>query len=133
VDSTGISRQTNAPESEINLLDRSEALSRVDGDGELLCSLVDIFFKEAGPMMVTIREAVTSHDPHKLEKSAHRLKGSVSVFAAHSVSQTAFDLEKMGRASDLSQVANTLARLEQQMTALQLELKQFHLELQTSS
>jgi HPt (histidine-containing phosphotransfer) domain-containing protein len=75
---------------------------------------------------------VKSNDAAKLEKAAHRLKGSVSIFCANTVSQTAFELEKIGREGDLTKAAETLARLEQQMADLQPVLKQFRNELQPS-
>ncbi len=127
--STGVSRQMD--ESENNgPIDRAGALSRVDGDGELMVSLVDIFFTEAGPMMAAIRAAVSGKDAENLEKAAHRLKGSVSIFCAEAVTQAAFELEKMGRSGDLGGAAATFARVEQLMGSLEPALKQFRNELQ---
>lgn len=131
--STGVSRQKNAStHSTAELIDRAEALSRVDGDRELMASLVDIFLTEAAPMMEAIRTAVTSGDTGKLEKAAHRLKGSVSIFGANTVSQTALELEKQGRVGDLTKTSETVARLGQLMASLQPALKQFQSELQLS-
>jgi len=125
-----VSRQSA---SETDLFDRAEALSRVDGDTELMCSLVHIFFTQAGPMMEAIRAAVVSHDPVQLEKAAHRLKGSISIFGSHLVWQTALELEQIGQTGDFTKAGETLDQLEQHMTNLQPVLKQFHRELQTSS
>ena len=97
-----------------------------------MVSLVDIFLTEAGPMMEAIRTAVASGEAGKLEKAAHRLKGSVSIFGAITVSQTAFELEQQGRAGDLTKTSETAARLEQLMANLQPALKQFYSELQLS-
>jgi two-component system sensor histidine kinase/response regulator len=130
---TGISRQKKAPESATGLFDPAEALARVDGDIELMASLIDIFFTESVAMMEAIRDAVANHDTSKLEKAAHRLKGSVSIFGAQKVSATAFELEKMGRAEDLTQADGMLGQLEQQIAGLRPALKQFHCELQASS
>ena len=131
--STGVPRQNGTPESATDLFNSAEALARVDGDAELMANLIEIFFVESGPMMEAIRAAVASRDTGKLEKSAHRLKGSVSVFGARTVSATAFELEKMGRGGDLTNVAEFLEQLEQQITSLQPALRQFHRELQPSS
>jgi HPt (histidine-containing phosphotransfer) domain-containing protein len=130
---TEASQPRNTPESATVLFDRVEALARVEGDTELLVDLIDIFFDIAGPMMEAIRAAVATNDPVKLEKAAHRLKGSVSIFGAHTVSETAFELEKMGRAGNLSRAADTLGQLEQQAIYLKLSLKQFYCELRSSS
>ena len=129
--SPGVSLQKGVHPSAADF-DRAGALSRVDGDSELMASLLDIFFTETPPMMDAIRNSVKSCDDGKLEKAAHRLKGSVSIFCANTVSQTAFELEKIGRAGDLTKATETLTRLEQQMADLQPALKQFRNELQPS-
>lgn len=129
--STGVSPGKNL-HSAPALIDRAAALSRVDGDGELMSSLVDIFFTEAGPMMEAVRAAVTHSDSEKLEKAAHRLKGSISIFCAEAATLTAYEMEKMGRGGDLSKACEALARLEEQMTGLKPALKQFRTELQST-
>jgi HPt (histidine-containing phosphotransfer) domain-containing protein len=131
VTSPGVSLQKGVQLSAADF-DRAGALSRVDGDSELMVSLLDIFFTETAPMMDAIRTSVRSGDPSKLEKAAHRLKGSVSIFCANTVSQTAFELEKIGREGDITKAAETLVRLEQQIADLQPVLKQFRNELQPS-
>ena len=131
---TGISRQTSAPaQSTAGVMDRAGALSRVEGDGELMASLVDIFFIEAAAMMEAIRAAVAGSDPGKLEKAAHRLKGSVSIFCAEDATQAALALEKIGRDGDITNAAKAFVLLERQMANLQPALKQFRDELQPSS
>ena len=128
---TQVSINKNPDGSPTDLVDRAEALSRVEGDRDLLASLVEIFMSEAGPMMAAIRSAVAETNADKLEKAAHRLKGSVSVFGAHVVTQAALDLEKIGRSQDLSNAAESLARLEPLMASFQTTLQQFCHELQS--
>ncbi len=127
---TGVSRQIDQGR---EVMDRAGALARVDGDGELLASLVDIYFTEVGPMLAALRTAVSNRDPEKLEKAAHRLKGSVSIFCAEAVTQAAFEPEKMGRSGDLENVAATFARVEQLVGMLEPALKQLRSEVQPSS
>jgi two-component system, sensor histidine kinase and response regulator len=130
--SMGVRRSMNTSEHD-RTIDRAEALSRVEGDSELMASLVDIFFAESGPMMAAIRSAVANNEPEKLEKTAHRLKGSVSIFCADAVAQVALELEKMGRNRNLACAAPAFARLEQLMSSLEPALKQFRSELLPSS
>jgi len=132
VTSTGVSPKSVQSPSAPDLINRAGALSRVDGDGDLMASLLDIFFTETGPMMEAIRTSVKCGDPGKIEKAAHRLKGSVSIFCADTVAQTALELERIGRGGDLTKANETLAHLEQQMADLQPALKQFRNELQPS-
>lgn len=131
--SSGVSRQKSSSDAASNVFDATEALARVDGDIELMSSLVDIFLTESRTMMETLRTAVGSGSAGKVEKAAHRLKGSVSIFGAKMVSDAAFELEKMGREGNVALAAKTFAQLEQQMSNLQSALKQFHRTLQSSS
>jgi HPt (histidine-containing phosphotransfer) domain-containing protein len=115
------------------VLDRKTALARVDGDGEIMCSLIDIFLEQIGGMMDAIREAIKSGNADQLEKSAHRLKGSISIFSAETATQVAFELEKTGCSGDLQHASETLARLEQQITLFKPALENFRKELQPRS
>jgi HPt (histidine-containing phosphotransfer) domain-containing protein len=114
-----------------DVLDREAALSRMDGDGEILCSLVEIYFSEIGGMMDAVREAIKTGDPKQLEKAAHRLKGSVSIFGAGAATGTAFTLEITGRSGDLAAAAENLAQLEKQIDELKPALESFRRDLQT--
>ena len=114
----GLSRKkSESTHASAEVIDRAEALSRVDGDRELMTSLLDIFFSEARSMMEAVRTAVAKRDADKLEKAAHRLKGSVSIFGANTVSQTALELEKQGRGGDITKTAETAAQLSRRWQA----------------
>ena len=128
-----VSQEKDKAATEVSVIDRAAALSRVEGDGELMVSLVDIFFVEAGSMMAGIRTALANQDAEKVEKTAHRLKGSVSIFCADAVTQAAFELERIGRSGNLTNATETFGRVEQLMAALEPALKQFRAELQPPS
>jgi two-component system, sensor histidine kinase and response regulator len=133
VASTGVSRQKVSNEPSVSVFDPKEALARVDGDIELMSNLVDLFLTESVAMMEAIRAAVANKSSGKVEKTAHRLKGSVSIFGAKIVSETALALETMGREGNLASASKTFALLEQEMAHLQFALKKFHQTLQSSS
>src|SRR5581483_5471954 len=78
-------------------LPSQELLARLGGDTELLLELIRIFSAESVTMLAQLREAVSRRDPEEIERAAHKIKGSVSIFAVSHVTQSAVDLEVLGR------------------------------------
>jgi two-component system, sensor histidine kinase and response regulator len=62
--------------------DRKLAIERVDGDAALLADLAQVFLDECPRMVGAIQDAVKRRDAAAIERAAHSLKGSVSMFAA---------------------------------------------------
>ena len=109
----------------MNVLDLSAALERLEGDRELFEELVQVFKTECPRIMKEIRRAISSHDLADLEHHAHALKGSSANLGASSVSQTAFDLEKMARSADIGRAGDLLNLLEREVDRLFCELEAF--------
>ncbi len=104
-------------------LDESLALSRVGGDVELLKEVIELFLDDYPSTFEKIKNAVAASDASSLEHHAHSLKGSVSTFGAGRAFEAAFELEKKGRAGDLTGAQDGLRRLEQALEALRPELE----------
>jgi HPt (histidine-containing phosphotransfer) domain-containing protein len=77
--------------------DLSVSLLMLDDDEELLREMLTIFLNVYGDQLQLIRTAVAKKDPVALVKAAHRMKGTLSVFAITELTDTAAALEKMGR------------------------------------
>lgn len=107
---------------EVQILDRALALSRVDGDEDLLREIAVLFLDDYPNLEANIREAVALRDAKALERASHTLKGSVANFAADAVFRAAFNLEMMGRSRDLSGVEAAFQQLLESYTALHPEL-----------
>ncbi|MGA2213758.1 MAG: ATP-binding protein [Bryobacteraceae bacterium] len=108
---------------QLRQLDESLALSRVGGDVELLIEVIDLFLDDYPSTLEKIKSAVASGDANALEQHAHSLKGSVSTFGAGRAFEAAFELEKRGRAGDLTGAQEGLLRLEQALESLRPELE----------
>ncbi len=108
--------------SQLAVLDRAIALSRVGGDSELLQEMAQLFLEECPSQMEAIREAVQKRDPRAIERSAHSLKGSVGNFGATAAQEAAATLETLGRAGDLQSVESALSSLESAIRSLQPEM-----------
>ncbi|HUR21518.1 MAG TPA: response regulator [Vicinamibacterales bacterium] len=97
----------------------SETLLRcVDGDRDLLLELTDLLRESAPAMLADIRGAVIASDARKVERAAHRLRGSISLFRASDAVHTATTLEHMGRGGDLTGALTHCDRLEDQVRDL---------------
>jgi len=110
----------NAMDHEV--FDKAELLSRLEGDEEILAEMIGIFLAECGPMVQHVSDAATSQDAGGLERSAHKLKGSLSIFGSRAAMQSAQILETMGHDGDLCSAAEVLARLREQIAALEKAL-----------
>ena len=110
------------PQAPENVLDLELALSRVGGDKQLLREIAILFIEECPRAFAEIQEAVAAGDAVKLENAAHALKGSVSNFGARNAVETAFCLEQMGRANQLTEAGGMLPKLESALSAVCAEL-----------
>jgi two-component system, sensor histidine kinase and response regulator len=105
--------------SQLAILDRAIALSRVGGDLGLLQEMAQLFLQECPSQMDTIRSAVKNRDARAIERGAHSLKGSVGNFGALAAEQAAAYLETLGRSGRLDSIDNALLSLESAIGALQ--------------
>ena len=103
-------------------LPAQELLARLGGDTELLLELIRIFSAESVTMLACLREAITRGDAEEVERAAHKIKGSVSIFAVSQVTQSAVNLEAIGRNRQLKDVDVAYAKLESEIEHLVLAL-----------
>jgi PAS domain S-box-containing protein len=89
-----------------------------DHDRDLLVELTGLLRESAPATLADLREAVIAGDAKKVERAAHRLRGSVSHFRAGEAVRTATTLEHMGRRGDVSGGLNLCDRLEDQVRDL---------------
>jgi HPt (histidine-containing phosphotransfer) domain-containing protein len=104
------------------VLDKAALLARVDGDQELLRTMVGLFLDECSRLLLTLREAAARGEAKTLECAAHTLRGMVSQFVAEPECETVMKLETMGRTGELDHAPELCASLEQEMTRLKLAL-----------
>ena len=101
------------------VVNKAELLSQLDGDAQLLGELIEAFLGDSGSLLQQVSDAVTSQDPVALERAAHKLSGTVSIFGSRPAMQAARALETMGRNRNLPHAAEVLAQLKDQMEALE--------------
>ena len=113
-----------APAGEV-VFDRAAALAKVEGDGELLRTMIRLFDTQAGKLLPEIRAAGARGDGGALERSAHKIKGSMGTFGAARATEAALRLETMGRDGRLAGTEIHIAELEREVGRLRESLARF--------
>ena len=105
--------------------DRDELLPRLGGDESLLVEMIEIFAAESPRMLADLRAAIDAQDADGVQRAAHNLKGSVSVFGARPATRSAQALEGMGRDNSLAGARFAVASLEREVEKLNHALAAF--------
>lgn len=100
------------------IFDRAGLIERLGGDTELVDEIVQIFLESADEMIGTVDSAVADGDAHRVERSAHSLKGALLNIAADSVAEGALRLEQAGRSGELELCSQLLDELKQEYDLL---------------
>jgi len=101
-----------------DVLDPAAALEQMDGDADLLAEMAELLLQSYPAQLSAIRAAVADRDSKLLERTAHKLKGSVSIFGAKKAFESALRLEMMAREGELTCVGETLGALEEALKLL---------------
>jgi signal transduction histidine kinase/DNA-binding response OmpR family regulator/HPt (histidine-containing phosphotransfer) domain-containing protein len=123
------SEPKNTPEVALRgIVNKVELLGSLDGDVHLLGELIGIFLADSGSLLQRVSDAVTGRDAFALERAAHKLSGTVSIFGNRPATQAAMALETMGRDRNLLHAEEMVARLKNQMEALKEALGELRQE-----
>jgi two-component system sensor histidine kinase/response regulator len=106
------------------LVNRQELMLRLDGNLDLLRTVVSSFLEGAPENLDAIRAAVDSNNAESLYKLAHKLKGAVGNFSAAAVNRAALRLETIAQERDLSQAREAYQELAGMIERLTPELAQ---------
>ena len=107
------------------MIDQEDLLNRI-GDLMRLDRLLPIFSKSYPVYLETLRRANLEGDLSGVIKAAHGLRGSLSMFAAHSAASAALELERTGEerigsdcAASIEDLAQLCRQVEAELRALQ--------------
>jgi len=102
--------------------DRNFALEQAGDDEEMLAELLLLFHDSSAADLALINEGLVAEDAAKVADAAHSIKGASASLGVEGVREIASELEKKGRANDLSQtreLAEQLAILLRAFAGLQ--------------
>lgn len=107
---------------QLSSLNLADAVDRVGGDEELLVDIAGVYLTEYPTLLEDIGKAVAGGDVAGLLHSAHTLKGSLATIGADQAASVALQLEMMGREAETAGAAETLLRLERELSAVHRDL-----------
>ena len=100
------------------IYDVRAALAAVDGDWELLKSLIALFLDSGPVLMNQIRQAYDSQDLNLLKESVHQLKGALSTLHAETVTTAAGRLEGLIGSAGWEPVKRAYFEFDRHITTL---------------
>ncbi len=103
-------------------IDGASLLARADGDVDLLRELARLFIEHGPRMLDELREALMTLDARAVERSAHRIKGSLDTVAATVAADLAHRLECLGREGNLARAGELFLQLEREFRHMSPEL-----------
>ena len=105
-------------------MSREELLSRVGGSEQMLEKIVAVFLESCPANLREIEQALAAGELNGLERSAHRLKGSLGILGPPSMFELAERLEMMARKGDAQAAEQIYRQLVPAVQALQAALAQ---------
>jgi PAS domain S-box-containing protein len=105
-------------------VDSAELLARVEGDRDLLQSLISIFREDCPKQLDALREAVASQDPRAIASISHALKGMLANLAGKKASAVAAYVEHSARSGELGKVREGLPELEREISRVEAALEE---------
>jgi CheY-like chemotaxis protein/HPt (histidine-containing phosphotransfer) domain-containing protein len=101
-----------------DVIDRDEAMERMDGDEDLLNELLRIFRDDAEAMLQRLDAADAAADARQLERAAHSLKGASGTISARHVSTLAAEIERLAREDRVTEARDRMDDLRREFRQL---------------
>jgi HPt (histidine-containing phosphotransfer) domain-containing protein len=111
------------------LFDRTRTLVRLEEDAELLRDLIDAYLANTPQLTSALQQAVATGDAGALQRAAHTLRGSISVFEVRALADECLAVESAGQDGRVLDAAPLLARLLPRLDAFAAELHAAHDEV----
>ena len=102
----------------IPVLDRTEALSRLEGDEELLQEVTEIFLEDAPTQINILRDALEKNDGELAMRQAHSLKSASANIGAEALSAVARQSEAAAKEGGAEAAKAYFSAIEQEFSRL---------------
>ena len=106
------------PETAAPVFDHAAFLERVMGDEELVREITEMFLADLPVQLEELAAAVSSGDCLLAGQLAHGVKGASANVGGEALREMAFELEKAGKAGDLSALKTLLPRTQERFARL---------------
>ncbi|HEV2233029.1 MAG TPA: response regulator [Terriglobia bacterium] len=105
------------------LVNSAAVLDSLGGNTELLGEMAGLFLRDSPMLLIEIREAVAHSDGKALERSAHKMRGSVGNFTTGTAYEAARRLETMGRENNFTHAEEVRMNLEKELESFRSALE----------
>jgi HPt (histidine-containing phosphotransfer) domain-containing protein len=102
-------------------VDEAQLMLNMAGSREILAEAGLLFLDEVGVMVASLRAAISSTDPARIERAAHLIKGALLSMAASPAVEAAAAIEAAGR-SGVSVPPDALDALEREIGRVRVVL-----------
>lgn len=113
------------PSSSATVWNERIAIENADGCVTHLKELLEIFLRQSPQLLLKAEEGLAANDGKSVLLAAHTLKGSLQILGSDAVAITADALEAVGRSGQLSEGAQILSVLQEQLHKLTLQITEF--------
>jgi signal transduction histidine kinase/ligand-binding sensor domain-containing protein/HPt (histidine-containing phosphotransfer) domain-containing protein/ActR/RegA family two-component response regulator len=100
------------------VFDQDALNHRLEGDEQLLKTLIDVFNRDFPKQLERLHIAVSEQDADTLARIAHGMKSAIATFHAEPARKAALRLEEIGRSQDLDSAPQLLTHLEDELEKL---------------
>jgi len=97
------------------VLDIRGALSRLDGDEDLLVDLIGFFLEDSPRLMDELQAAAKNNNANEVKMAAHSLKGLIAGCGGVRAAEAAKRVEHAALANDLAHVQEYIATLSAEL------------------
>ena len=100
-----------------------ELLTRLMGDEEMARTIIGGFLEDIPKQILAVKRYLVHNDAPALYRQAHTIKGAAAAVGGVCLRETAFEMEKAGKAGDLGLASEILPRVEEDFRLLEETMK----------
>ena len=100
-------------------------IERLDGDEALARQLVQLFFGEQVKLLTNLQASVRGGNADHIRRAAHAAKGCIANFIDGGPQTTAYRIEQLGAAGQLTDVPQLVTQLECEVASLVEQMRKF--------
>lgn len=105
---------TDAVSSEIIVFDKSNLLSRLGGDEELLMEIIETYVDDIPQQIATLKEALANNDATRVRHQGHTIKGASGNIGAFAMQDISAKVELAGKNGNLRDAASYFEQVERE-------------------
>ena len=109
--------------SDAAVFDREAMLERLMGDEDLAQTVIAAFLEDIPRQIEALQGYLDAGDAPGAERQVHTIKGASANVGGEALCETAFEMEKAGKAGDLETVKARMAELDKEFGRLKMAME----------